>query len=274
VISTSEGESWITFSPSGDLAVFGRHANAGWNHHTIHLSRRSANGWSPPVVAPFSGTWEDRGARFSPDGRRLIFSSNRPRPGAASTGARPDLDLWIVDVAAGGWSEPRLVPAPVSSDANDFHASIAADGTIYFASSRPGGAGRSDVYRARMVPGAAPEVERLPAPVNTPLSEPDVYVDPEQRYLIIARTDDPQGRGGDDLYLVRRADDGSWSEPRNLGPLVNSDVYECGPLVSRDGRTLYFTSHRGTDANIYAIPAASVGIGRAEAGVEVPLPKD
>jgi hypothetical protein len=55
---------------------------------------------------------------------------------------------------------------------------------------------------------------------------------------------------------------------------VNTDVYEYGPLVSRDGSTLYFTSHRGTDANIYAIPAASVGIGRAEAGVEVPLPKD
>jgi Tol biopolymer transport system component len=38
------------------------------------------------------------------------------------------------------------------------------------------------------------------------------------------------------------------------------DRYEYGPLVSADGRTLYFTSHRGGNASLYRIPTATVGI--------------
>ena len=38
-ISTEQGESWISFHPSGELVVFGRH-RSGWSAHTIYLSRR------------------------------------------------------------------------------------------------------------------------------------------------------------------------------------------------------------------------------------------
>lgn len=171
VISTAGGESWITMDPAGTLAVFGRHANDGWNHHTIHTTTRTAAGWSPP-----------------------------------------------------------------------------------------GGAGRSDIYIARMRGTGAATVERMAAPVNTSLSEPDVFVDPDQQFLIIARTDDPAGRGGDDLYLVTKTAAGTWDTPRNLGPAVNTDVYEYGPFVSADRATLYFTRHRGGEANIYRIPTSSIGI--------------
>ena len=261
VISTPEGESWITFDATGALAVFGRHANAGWNRHTIYVTRREGDTWSAPAVAPFSGTFEDRGARFSPDGRRLIFSSNRPRPGEGQA-ARTDFDLWIVERRGNAWAEPQLLPPPVSSDGNDFHASIASDGTIYFASSRPGGAGRSDLYIARRR-GDMMVVEGLGPNINTAHSEPDVFVDPAQRFIIIARTDDPSGAGGDDLYISTQASGGEWSTPRNLGSAVNTAEYEYGPLVSADGSTLYFTSHRGGQANLYEIPARAVGIGGA-----------
>ena len=258
VLSTDGGEGWLTFDPSGEVAVFGRHENAGWNRHTIWVARRTASGWSAPVVAPFSGTYEDRGARFSPDGRRLIFSSMRPRPGA--TEARRDFDLWIVERRGDGWSEPALLPPPVSSEGNDFHASIASDGTIWFASSREGGAGRSDIYMARSSSGGTRVVERLGPPINTERSEPDVFIDPAQRYMILARTDDPSGLGGDDLFISTRTAAGGWSAPRNLGRGVNTTEYEYGPLISADGRTLYFTSHRGGNASLYRIPTAAVGI--------------
>ena len=260
IISTPEGESWITFDPAGTMAVFGRHRNSGWNRHTIHISRRDGNSWTAPQVAPFSGTFEDRGARFSPDGQRLIFSSNRPRPGQGET-ARQDFDLWVVERSGNAWSEPRLLPAPISSDANDFHASIASDGSIYFASSRPGGAGRSDLYVATFEGGSA-TVRRLGPSINTAYSEPDVYIDPAQRFLILARTDDPNGLGGDDLYISMRAPDGDWSAPGNLGTAVNTAEYEYGPSVSADGRTFYFTSHRGGQANLFEIPMSALGIRR------------
>jgi len=199
VISTTMGESWISFDPAGVLAAFGRHENAGWNRHTIHISRRSSNDWSAPVVAPFSGSFEDRGARFSPDGRRLIFSSNRPRPGAATSAARRDFDLWIVEKEATNWSAPRLLAPPISSDDNDFHASIAGDGSIWFASSRPGGAGRSDIYVARGVASENPVVERMPAPVNRapPSSRCGRYCGCRSRI-------ERGGRGGRRVLVARR----------------------------------------------------------------------
>ena len=262
VISTPGGESWITFSPDGRLVVFGRHENPQWRRHTIWTAQRTASGWSEPAVAPFSGTYEDLGARFTPDGHTLVFSSHRPRPGAPDgSAARRDADLWAVDWRAGTWSAPRLLGPPLSSDGDDHHSSTARDGTIYFASTRPGGPGRNDLYRA--VPnGASWTIELLPAPVSTSLGETDVYVDPDQRFIIFVRTDDPAGLGGDDLFLSTR-EGRTWSAPRHLGPVVNSKEYEYGPELSPDGKTLYFTSHRSGQADIYSVPTARVGISRS-----------
>jgi Tol biopolymer transport system component len=255
IVSSDQGESWISFDPSGDLAVFGRH-NANWGEHTLYVTRREG-GWSDPVVAPFSGTYGDRGARFSPDGRLLFFSSNRPRPGGDPEPA--DYNLWVVERTAEGWGAPQLLPAPVASPAADAHPSIAADGTVYFASGRAGGAGEWDLYLARPTSDGY-AVESLGPDINTPLPETDVYVDPQQRFLVFVRTNDPSGFGGDDLYYSERSEDG-WSAPRNLGDAVNTPEYEYGPLVSWDGSRLYFTSHANGPADLYEIAAQEVAVG-------------
>jgi outer membrane protein OmpA-like peptidoglycan-associated protein/tetratricopeptide (TPR) repeat protein len=51
------------------------------------------------------------------------------------------------------------------------------------------------------------------------------------------------GMGGLDLYVTTRSDS-AWTEPRNLGPSVNSPYDETSPFLARDGRTLYFSSNR------------------------------
>src|SRR6476661_3845923 len=38
---------------------------------------------------------------------------------------------------------------------------------------------------------------------------------------------------------------GSWSEPENMGPLVNTDFWESSPSLSPDKRDLYFSSSQG-----------------------------
>ena len=51
------------------------------------------------------------------------------------------------------------------------------------------------------------------------------------------------GYGGLDLWVAVFADT-AWSAPVNLGPAVNSPYDEVSPFLSRDGRTLYFSSNR------------------------------
>lgn len=52
----------------------------------------------------------------------------------------------------------------------------------------------------------------------------------------------PGGQGGMDLY-VTKLDNGSWSEPVNLGPSINSERDEVFPFIHADG-TLFFSSNR------------------------------
>jgi outer membrane protein OmpA-like peptidoglycan-associated protein/tetratricopeptide (TPR) repeat protein len=51
------------------------------------------------------------------------------------------------------------------------------------------------------------------------------------------------GQGGLDLYITTFSNS-AWTEPKNLGPTVNSPYDEASPFLARDGRTLYFSSNR------------------------------
>lgn len=48
--------------------------------------------------------------------------------------------------------------------------------------------------------------------------------------------------GGGDIYVSFRNDDGSWTKPMNIGPVINSNKDETSPFLASDGQTLYFSS--------------------------------
>jgi Tol biopolymer transport system component len=70
--------------------------------------------------------------------------------------------------------------------------------------------------------------------------------------------DPPDGLGLTDLYVSFGNDDGTWTEPRNMGPRVNSPSNEGCPIVSPDGRYLFFNSHRNRNADNYWMAAAVI----------------
>lgn len=248
VVSTSESQTFPAEDPvTGDLwfSVIGDSFDA----QTIMVARRTPSGWGSPEIAPFSGDWGDRAPRFSPDGSSLFVTSNRPRHGASEAG---DMNVWRLQRTETGWSAPELVDSAVNSESSDMHPSITSSG-VWVASDRRGGLGRSDIYRI----GPAGEIEHLGPPVNDELSQPDLWVSPDETWMILVITDRPGGYGGDDLY-ASRLEDGVWSEPVNLGPEINTADYEYGPWVTADGEHLLFTSHRDGPANVYRAPIRMV----------------
>ena len=54
-------------------------------------------------------------------------------------------------------------------------------------------------------------------------------------------SDREDGFGSSDLYVVDINSDGTYSEPRNLGPKVNTPGRESFPFIS-DDNTLYYSS--------------------------------
>ncbi len=250
--ASEEGEGWYSRSRDGHLTVFGRHDD-NWSNHTLWWSELKEE-WTEPAVMPFSGTFNDRGGRFYPGLDALIFSSDRPLPGESEA---DDFNLWIVIHDGIQWLEPEPM-STLNSDADDFHASVAEDGSVFFSSTREGGQGRSDVYRAELgIDGY--EVSSVGAPINSERSEADAWVDVSMRYVIFSRTDDPQGQGGDDLFISFAGEEG-WGEPTPLSTIVNSPEYEYGAWVSHDGNTLFYTTHRNGDADIVSIPMSELDI--------------
>ena len=65
----------------------------------------------------------------------------------------------------------------------------------------------------------------------------------------------PGGYGDADIYVAER-EGGVWQKPRNLGATINSAAKDTGPMLSYDGRYLFFTSTRGGSEDIYWISAA------------------
>jgi hypothetical protein len=51
-----------------------------------------------------------------------------------------------------------------------------------------------------------------------------------------------EGQGGSDLYVSHMEDNGNWGTPENMGPDVNSYYDEKHPMLSIDGKTLFFAS--------------------------------
>src|SRR5678815_4673899 len=70
-------ESFGSLSPDGREFYYTTHRPDFGQHHIV-VSRLAGNRWSAPETLPFSGTWNDREPKLSPDGLRLYFSSTRP----------------------------------------------------------------------------------------------------------------------------------------------------------------------------------------------------
>lgn len=87
------------------------------------------------------------------------------------------------------------------------------------------------------------EPESLSKNINTRLNEGTCTISADGRKLIFTSCVGRQGYGSCDLFQSVLTGD-EWTEPKNLGPLVNSAEWESQPSLSADGRTLYFVSDR------------------------------
>ncbi|UCD50968.1 MAG: MBL fold metallo-hydrolase [Phycisphaerales bacterium] len=73
-------------------------------------------------------------------------------------------------------------------------------------------------------------------------SVPSISTDGRSLYFGSNR---PGGLGADDLWVSTRVNvSDAWSEPVNLGPLINSSSIDCQPGISPDELSLYFRSNR------------------------------
>jgi Tol biopolymer transport system component len=239
VISTGDYESHPAFMPDGRTLYFVK-STAAFTFWTIVVSRFRDGQWTTPEVAPFSGQFSDADPHITSDGKHLYFISNRPVPGKA----KRDLDIWVIDNTETGWSMPRNLGAPINSDGNEWHPTLAADGTLCFGSDRPGGKGATDIYCSRLVDGQYEAPRNLGASINSEFDEYEPLIASDKSYLIFMAAGRPDSHSrSNDLYMSRQQN-GAWTPARNLGDEINSHREEYSPALSPDGKYFFFSSAR------------------------------
>jgi hypothetical protein len=210
---------------------------------TIITVKRTGATWSKPEVASFSGMYNDIEASFTPDGKKIYFSSNRPVDAADST---EDYDIWYVEKANTGWGEPVHAGFVINSPKNEFYPSVTKSGNIYFTTEFEHGKGKEDIVVCEWKDGKYQSPQSLSEAINSKGYEYNAFVDPDERFIIFTGDGRKENIGRGDLYISKKDESGNWMAAKNMGAIINSKSIDYCPYVSPDKKYLFFTSARST----------------------------
>ena len=225
IISLSDRlEGKIAFSPDVSECYF-TVWGANYSSCKIYCTKRINNTWTEQIEVPFSIGQYCGEPFLSADGNELYFNySYRDKP----------TNMWMVQRTSQGWSDPKELPSPINSEQWDANYSESAEGTIYFASNRPGGLDeRGDIWCIRKTSGRLNVAEVLGMPVNSTAWDAG-QIAPDGSYLILT-SERPGGIGRSDLYITFKKEDNSWTTPANMkGININSIASTTDPSISPD----------------------------------------
>jgi Tol biopolymer transport system component len=234
MVSLPKSSEWASsFTPDGKTVYFAR-ATEGPPGYALYAKRENGQ-WQQPIVASFSGgRYSDMDPFVSPDGKKVVFISNRPAENNPADSAKRSLHIWYATYKGNDtWSTPHELDSAVNlAGIGNFGPSMSAKGTLYYCTHRKELQGMQSFYNQWLGDHYGP-AKQVIIPGAREIQDP--YIAPDESYLIYKN-----GRQLDISF--RQGKD--WSAPQNLGPQVNS--MEAGdPYVSPDGKTFYLSADNG-----------------------------
>ena len=194
-------------------------------------------------------SYSDFGLSFYRDDKVAFASTRNTERPTYAWNDLPYLDLYSATMAKDGTLQD-IVPFPdaINTDAHESNAIFTKDGkTMYFNRTNTTRK-RTDadkiaqikIYKAELIDGNWTHVAALPFTSNSYSTEhPALSKDEKTLYFA---SDMPGTLGSFDIYKVAINDDGTYGEPKNLGPIINTKHREQFPFIS-DYNVLYFSSN-------------------------------
>jgi hypothetical protein len=231
IISTGKYELNAVFSP--DYLEFYFSIRVLTGQIVIMHMKYIDNQWTEPEVVSFSGQYSDADPFITHDNKWMYFVSMRP---INDSNEPKDYDIWRSKRLENGWGEPECLDTTVNSKFTDVYPTLTKEGTLYFSSGRDNASHGRDIFCSKMKGDSFEQAIRLGGSIND-FREGDVFISPEEDYLIVSR----KGNGG---LVISFKEGENWSEPMDMGKQINLTGYEYCPMISPDGKFLFFTSEK------------------------------
>lgn len=139
----------------------------------------------------------------------------------------------------GVWSSPLNLNEALMIDQDLYPTSISKDGkTLYLYSS----AGYDGIiYSSTFANGNWGPLVKLNENINTKYWESHATISHDEKKLYFT-SNRKNSIGGLDIYVSEKDSLGNWGPAVNLGPVINTKYHEDTPFLSRDDKTLFFSS--------------------------------
>jgi hypothetical protein len=117
------------------------------------------------------------------------------------------------------------------------------DGKAYVGSDPSAEDARNEItyaFSLLTVSNGVAAVKSLGRPVNEPGFNGDLYIAPDESYMIVSARETQTYQS--ELYISFRKSDSTWTAPVSLGPKINDGLaHRWGQYVTPDGKYLFYS---------------------------------
>ncbi len=225
----------------------------------IFFTKKVGEQWSKAEMVPEINSRYNEGSGYlSQNGKTLLFSRCESPDGLGNC------DLYETHFQGDSlWTIPENLGELVNSDGWDSHPTLnATEDTLYFASDRRGGFGLSDLYYStKDKKGKWTKAKNLGPIINTRNNEVSPFYHWEHDVLYFSSNGHLLNFGDYDIYKAYKVS-GAWSEPINIGPLVNGIGTEFYFSIDQQSNFIFYSRSKEEsmkNLDLYSFPLPMAG---------------
>ena len=225
----------------------------------LFYTLNTENGWGKAEMIPnINSRYNDGSGFLSQSGKSLFFSRCEAPDGLGNC------DLYMSNFQGDTlWTTPKNLGEKVNSGQWDSHPSLnATEDTLYFSSDRRGGFGLADLYfSVKDNRGRWGEAQNLGPIINTRNNEVSPFYHREFNVLYFSSNGHLLNFGDYDIYKAYK-EKGQWSEPINIGPLINGIGTEFYFSIDQQSEFIFYSRSKEEsmkNLDLYSFPLPMAG---------------
>jgi len=196
------------------------------------------------LCAQLNSVYDEQAPVLTPDGTELYFTVAKHPLNVAG---KNDLgDIWVSRLVDNKWSAPSPAKGTINNSAYNAVLGFSSDGQKMFLyghytfDGEEAGSQGISVSRRTGVGWTVPHNEAVPAFQNKSVATGG-HITPDKKVFVFS-ADTGGTYSKEDIYVSLHVGT-KWTEPKNLGAVINTENQELSPWLSADTKTLYFASN-------------------------------